>query len=287
MTKDDKKSRISKSSIPRTHSAGAARRGDRDYAAGRALRRMEALNVRKMETDENSSGALVAGENGGGSHRLQSSGSVRGPLMQISISKSDCTENCNRSNCGFLFDDRLNYSDANMVCVSVDDEMEGEPPSKTQQISGGGGENVRLRRRVRERKRTSKGEAQNTKKPRPAVAEEDKENSGAAASIPVLGESGSGKTQTILGRSSKVGGWAFCGRTPCLLVWLRRRTLEEAPSGQSTGAQGGTRVCLLGEYEFNRPWPEPESLSASREGHWGSIISILPFLLENVTSLLE
>ena len=187
--------------------------------------------------------------------------------MQISISKSDCTENCNRSNCGFLFDDRLNYSDANMVCVSVDDEMEGEPPSKTQQISGGGGENVRLRRRVCERKRTSKGEAQNTKKPRPAAAEEDKENSGAAASIPVLGESGSGKTQTILGRSSKVGGWAFCGRTPCLLVWLRRRTLEEAPSGQSTGAQGGTRVCLLGEYEFNRPWPEPESLSASREGH--------------------
>ena len=87
-----------------------------------------------------------------------------------------------------------------------------------------------------ERKRTSNEEAQNTKKPRPAAAEEDKENSGAAASIPVLGESGSGKTQTILGRSSKVGGWAFCGRTPCLLVWLRRRTLEEAPSGQSTGA---------------------------------------------------
>jgi hypothetical protein len=87
--------------------------------------------------------------------------------------------------------------------------------------------------------------------PRPAAAEEDKENSGAAAPIPVLGESGSGKTQTILGRSSKVGGWAFCGRTPCLLVWLRRRTLEEAQSGQSTGAQGGTRVCLLGEYEFN------------------------------------
>jgi hypothetical protein len=169
-------------------------------------------------------------------------------------------------NCGFLFDVGLNNSDANMVCVSVDDEMEGEPPSKTQQISGGGGENVRLRRRVCERKRTSKGEAQNTKKPRPAAAEEDKENSGAAASIPVLGESGSGKTQTILGRSSKVGGWAFCGRTPCLLVWLRRRTLEEAPSGQSTGAQGGTRVCLLGEYEFNRPWPEPESLSASRRG---------------------
>ena len=40
-------------------------------------------------------------------------------------------------------------------------------------------------------------------------------------------------------------------------------------------------------FEFNRPWPEPESLSAFREGHWGSIISILPFLLENVTSLLE
>ena len=104
--------------------------------------------------------------------------------------------------------------------------------------------------------------------------------------LAVVGESGSGKTQTILGRSSKVGGWAFCGRTPCLLVWLRRRTLEEAPSGQSTGAQGDTRVCLLGEYEFNRPWPEPESLSAFREGHWGSIISILPFLLENATSLL-
>ena len=100
---------------------------------------MEALNVRKMETDENSSGALGAGENGGGSHRLQSSGSVRGPLVQISTSKSDCTENCNRSNCGFLFDVGLNNSDANMVCVSVDDEMEGEPPSKTQQISGGGG----------------------------------------------------------------------------------------------------------------------------------------------------
>ena len=195
--------------------------GDKDYAAGRALRRIEALNVRKMETDENSSGALGAGENGGGSHRLQSSGSVPGPLVEISISKSDCTENCNHINCGFLFDDGLNNSDANMVCVSVDDEMEGEPPSKTQQISGGGGENVRLRRRVCERKRTSKGEAQNTKKPRPAAAEEDKENSGAAASIPVLGESGSGKTQTILGRSSKVGGWAFCGRAPCLLVWLR------------------------------------------------------------------
>ena len=239
-----------------------------------------------METDDNSSdnstGALGAGEHAGGSHQLQSPGSARAPT-----SKSECTKNCNRSKCGFLFDDRLNYADADMVCVSVDDEMEGEPPSKTQQISGGGGENVRLRRRVCERKRTSKGEAQNTKKPRPAAAEEDKENSGAAASIPVLGESGSGKTQTILGRSSKVGGWAFCGRTPCLLVWLRRRTLEEAPSGQSTGAQGDTRVCLLGEYEFNRPRPEPESLSAFREGHWGSIISILPFLLENATSLLE
>ena len=151
--------------------------------------------------------------------------------------ESECTGNCNRSNCGFLLD--VN-ADANMVCVSVDDEMEGEPPSKTQQISGGGGKNVRLRRRVRERKRTSKGEAQNTKKPRPAAAEEDKENSGAAASIPVLGESGSGKTQTILGRSSKVGGWAFCGRTPCLLVWLRRRTLEEAQSGQAEhGCTGG------------------------------------------------
>ena len=173
-------------------------------------------------------------------------------------------------NCGFLFDVGLNNSDASMVCVSVDDEMEGEPPSKTQQISGGGAENVQLRRRVRERKRASNGEALNAKNPRAAVAaDEDKENSASAAPIPVLGESGSSKTQTILGCSSKVGGWAFCGRTPCLLVWLRRRTLEEAPSGQSTGAQGGTRVCLLGEYEFNRPWPEPESLSAFREGHWG------------------
>ena len=83
-----------------------------------------------------------------------------------------------------------------------------------------------------------------------------------------------------MGCSSKVGGWAFCGRTPCLLVWLRRRTLEEAPSGQSTGAQGDTRVCLLGEYEFNRPRPEPESLSVFREGHWGSILPFL-LLLEN------
>ena len=103
---------------------------------------MEALNARKMETDENSSGALGAGENGGGSHQLQSPGSAREPLVEIFTSKSDCTENCNRSNCGFLFDDRLNSSDADMVCVSVDDEMEGEPPSKTQQISGGGEENV-------------------------------------------------------------------------------------------------------------------------------------------------
>ena len=78
-------------------------------------------------------------------------------------SKSECTKNCNRSNCGFLFDVGLNNSDANMVCVSVDDEMEGEPPSKTQQISGDGEENVRLRRGGRERKRTSEGEAQNTK----------------------------------------------------------------------------------------------------------------------------
>ena len=124
---------------------------------------MEALNARKMETDENSSGALGAGENGGGSHRLQSSGSVRGPLVQISTSKSDCTENCNRSNCGFLFDDRLNNSDANMVCVPV--------------------ENVRLRRGGREGIRTSKGEEQTIKKPRPAAAEENKENSAAAASM--------------------------------------------------------------------------------------------------------
>ena len=132
---------------------------------------MEALNARKMETDENSSGALGAGENGGGSHQLQSPGSAREPLVEISTSKSDCTENCNRSNCGFLFDDRLNYSDANMVCVPVDEDMEGEPPVKTQQISGGGEENVQLRRGVRERKRTSNGEAQNSKKPRRIISD--------------------------------------------------------------------------------------------------------------------
>ena len=84
-----------------------------------------------METDDNSSCALGAGEHAGGSHQLQSPGSARAPT-----SKSECTKNCNRSNCGFLFDDRLNYADADMVCVSVDDEMEGEPPVKTQQISG-------------------------------------------------------------------------------------------------------------------------------------------------------
>ena len=104
-----------------------------------------------METDDNSSdnstGALGAGEHAGGSHQLQSPGSARAPT-----SKSECTKNCNRSNCGFLFDDRLNYADADMVCVSVHDEMEGEPPSKPQHISGGGGENVQLRRGVRERK---------------------------------------------------------------------------------------------------------------------------------------
>ena len=145
------------------------------------------------------------------------------PNIEISTSKSDCTENCNRSNCGFLFDDRLNNSDANMVCVPVDEDMEGEPPSKTQQISGGGAENVQLRRRVRERKRASNGEALNAKNPRAAVAaDEDKENSASAASIPVFGESGS-------------------------------------------------------------------SNSAFREGHWPLEIHyiILPFLLENATSLLE
>ena len=124
-----------------------------------------------METDDNSSDALGAGEHAGGSHQLQSPGSARAPT-----SKSECTKNCNRSNCGFLFDDRLNYADADMVCVSVHDEMEGEPPSKPQHISGGGGENVQLRRGVRERKRTSNGGAQNAKKPRPAAAaDEDKE----------------------------------------------------------------------------------------------------------------
>ena len=135
-----------------------------------------------METDDNSSdnstGALGAGEHAGGSHQLQSPGSARAPT-----SKSECTKNCNRSKCGFLFDDRLNYADADMVCVSVDDEMEGEPPSKPQHISGGGGENVQLRRGVRERKRTSNGGAQNAKKHRPAAAaDEDKENSRSAGS---------------------------------------------------------------------------------------------------------
>ena len=111
-----------------------------------------------METDENSSGALRPGEHGWGSHRLQSPGSVRRPLVE-----SECTGNCNRSNCGFLLD--VN-ADANMVCVPVDDDMEGE--------------NVQLRRGVRERKRTSKGEAQIAKKTRVAVAaEQDKEGSAA------------------------------------------------------------------------------------------------------------
>ena len=95
-----------------------------------------------METDENS---------------------VRRPLVESSTSKSDCTGNCNRSNCGILFD--VN-ADANMVCVPVDDDMEGE--------------NVQLRRGVRERKRISKGEAQIAKKTRVAVAaEQDKEGSAA------------------------------------------------------------------------------------------------------------
>jgi hypothetical protein len=49
--------------------------------------------------------------------------------------------------------------------------MEGEPPVKTQQISGGGEENVQLRRGVRERKRTSNGEAQISKKPRRIISD--------------------------------------------------------------------------------------------------------------------
>ena len=89
---------------------------------------------------------------------MQSPGSVRRPLVE-----SECTGNCNRSNCGLLLD--VN-ADANMVCVPVDDDMEGE--------------NVQLRRGVRERKRTSKGEAQIAKKTRVAVAaEQDKEGSAA------------------------------------------------------------------------------------------------------------
>ena len=154
-----------------------------------------------METDENS---------------------VRRPLVE-----SECTGNCNRSNCGFLLD--VN-ADANMVCVPVDDDMAGE--------------NVQLRRGVRERKRTSNGEAQNAKKPRPAAAEEDKENFGAAASIPVLGESGSSKTQTILGRSRKVGGCAFCGRSDPMppgvaMATHSGRSTERAEHGcQGLGTHG-------------------------------------------------
>ena len=75
--------------------------------------------------------------------------------------------------------------------------MEALNARKNENSSGalGAGENGgRLRRGGRERKRKSKGEAQNTKKPLPAAAEEDKENSAAAASMPVFGESGSGKT---------------------------------------------------------------------------------------------
>ena len=53
-----------------------------------------------------------------------------------------------------------------------------------------------------------------------------------------------------MGCSSKVGGWAFCGRTPCLLVWLRRRTLDEAPSGRAeqgcVGGNIGTRFVCWG-----------------------------------------
>ena len=63
-------------------------------------------------------------------------------MVEISTSKSDCTEDCSHINCGFLFDVGLNNSDANMMYVPVDGKMEGEPPVKTQQISGGGEENV-------------------------------------------------------------------------------------------------------------------------------------------------
>ena len=50
---------------------------------------------------------------------------------------------------------------------------------------------------------------------------------------------------------SKVGGWAFCGRTPCLLVWLRRRTLDEAPSGQSTEMHRGHAGLSAGSERMN------------------------------------
>ena len=45
------------------------------------------------------------------------------------------------------------------------------------------------------------------------------------------------------------------------------RSTERAEHGDAQGARGF--VCWEREDEFNRPWPEPESLSAFREGHWG------------------
>ena len=47
---------------------------------------MEALDTRKMETDDNSSGALSAGEHAGGSHQLQSPGS-NPPTLTLTIRK--------------------------------------------------------------------------------------------------------------------------------------------------------------------------------------------------------
>ena len=42
----------------------------------------------------------------------------------------------------------------------------------------------------------------------------------------------------------------FCGRTPCL-VWLRRRTLDEAPSGQSTEMHRGHAGLSAGSERMN------------------------------------
>ena len=176
-----------------------------------------------METEENSSGALRPGEHGWGSHRLQSPGSVRRPLVE-----SECTGNCNRSNCGILFD--VN-ADANMVCVPVDDDMEGE--------------NVQLRRGVRERKRTSNGGAQNAKKPRPAAAaDEDKENSPSAVSRCDRKRASKEEAQNEVAKkktASKgrvVGGkevWILRVALGIDAVWVRCASMQEAAEAYLVG----------------------------------------------------
>ena len=168
-----------------------------------------------METDENSSGALRPGEHGWGSHRLQSPGSVRRPLVE-----SECTGNCNRSNCGFLLD--VN-ADANMVCVPVDDDMEGE--------------NVQLRRGVRERKRTSKGEAQIAKKTRVAVAaEQDKEGSAAVGKSDRKRASKEEAQNEVAKKKTASKGRVVGGKEVWILrvalgndaVWVRYASMQEA-----------------------------------------------------------